>query len=119
MLTFFKRMRSSNTPYKPMNVTIIDIDNESHLIKYKRFEYPNLMELIVNTYYSEIGECKGKGLCGTCVLELVYGKFTNTLSKQEQHTLLVHKKGGKGFRLACQIVLDKNLDGLTFKVITV
>ncbi len=100
-----------------MNVTIIDIDNNTHFIAFKRFEYPSLMELIVNTYYSEIGECKGKALCGTCIVKVLKGHNDKALSKQEKHTLKVNDVSGKNFRLACQIMLDEDLDSSVFKIL--
>tara|TARA_B100000768_G_C11172307_1_gene329250 strand:- start:248 stop:424 length:177 start_codon:yes stop_codon:yes gene_type:complete len=58
------------------------------------------MDLIVNTYYLEIGECKGKGLCGTCIVEVLKERNNKALSEQEKHTLKVSNATGNNFRLA-------------------
>jgi len=101
-----------------MHVTVIDSNEERYQIAYERFEYPNLMELITNTYYSEIGACRGKALCGTCIVKTVDGENLNEQrSKQEEHTLIVHNSKEKEYRLSCQIVLDENIHGAVFKVI--
>ncbi|MEW7279831.1 2Fe-2S iron-sulfur cluster-binding protein [Aquimarina sp. 2201CG1-2-11] len=100
-----------------MKLTIIDFDNEIHLINYSRLEYPNLMELIVNTFYTEIGECKGRGLCGTCIVEIITGEIICNKSDQENHTLKIACKNTPRYRLACQIVLNKTLDNSVFKLV--
>ena len=97
-----------------MIVNVIDLDNKIHALKYKRLEYPSLMELITNSYYSEIGECKGKGLCGTCIVEVIKGFEKQPISTQEKHTLKVHNATTKN-RLACQISLDHKMNGAVFK----
>ena len=97
-----------------MVVNVIDLDNEIHSIEYKRQEYASLMELITNSYYSEIGECKGKGLCGTCIVEVIKGFEEPPVSTLEKHTLKVHNATKKN-RLACQISLDHKMNGAVFK----
>ena len=97
-----------------MTVNVIHIDNKIHALEYTRLEYPSLMDLIINTYYSEIGECKGKGLCGTCIVEVIKGFEDQMIMTQEKHTLKVHN-ATKNNRLACQISLDNKINGAVFK----
>ncbi|WP_346882657.1 hypothetical protein [uncultured Algibacter sp.] len=99
-----------------MYVTIIDSDGENYRIDFERYEYPNLMELIVNTYYSEIGECKGKGLCATCTVVPVNGYSYGNKSQLEIDTLSVNNINNQNYRLSCQILLDKTIDGAVFRV---
>ena len=99
-----------------MQVIIKDSCNEIYDIEYGYFEYPNLMELIVNTFYSEIGECKGRGLCGTCVVEIVDGNKNIAMDELEKYTLQVNEKE-ENHRLACQLLLDENINGSTFKIV--
>ena len=47
-------------------VYVIDTIGDTHVLEFKKFEYRNLMELLVNRLHDEIGDCKGRGLCGTC-----------------------------------------------------
>lgn len=101
-----------------MEVTVIDIYEEIHKIPYRRYEYRSLMELIVNTYYSEIGECKGKGLCGTCIVEIIGEDINNSVSKEEHNTLKVNNKNYPQYRLACQLILDEKINNSIFKVVS-
>ena len=97
-----------------MVVNIIDINNKIHTLEYKRLEYPSLMELIINSYYTEIGECKGRGLCGTCIVEIIKGFDDQKIMELEKHTLKVNN-ATKNNRLACQISLDNKINGAVFK----
>ena len=97
-----------------MIVNVIDLDNKIHTLEYKRLEYPSLMELIINSYYSEIGECKGRGLCGTCIVELIRGFEDQPVDTLEKNTLWAHNADKKN-RLACQISLDYKTNGAVFK----
>ncbi|WP_299183962.1 2Fe-2S iron-sulfur cluster-binding protein [uncultured Aquimarina sp.] len=99
-----------------MKVTIIDNNDENYIINFKRFEYHNLMELIVNTYYSEIGACRGIGLCGTCIVEAVSGYVNSDKSRLEAGILSINNVMSEKYRLSCQIQLDEAIDGAIFKV---
>lgn len=98
-----------------MIVYVKDLENEMHSIEFKRLEYPSLMELIFNTYYTEMGECKGRGLCGTCVIEIIEGYEGQSMKAQERETLHVNDIRDKKYRLACQILLDDKINGAVFK----
>lgn len=98
-----------------MLVIVLDVDDEKHSIEYNRMEYPSLMELISNTYYSEIGACKGKGLCGTCIIEVVDGFHEQPINDQEIETLRKNGVYDKKHRLACQIILNEEVNGAEFK----
>jgi len=50
-------------------VTIVDTVQDRYTINFKRYEYPNLMALIIDNTYDDIGDCKGRGLCKTCWVE--------------------------------------------------
>ncbi|MAY88620.1 MAG: ferredoxin [Pseudooceanicola sp.] len=100
-----------------MELTVIDADNEAHRIAYRHFEYANLLDLIINNFYSEIGECKGKGLCGTCIVEIINGELQSERCPDETFTLNVNGMTHPKYRLACQLPLDKKLNNLTFKEI--
>lgn len=101
-----------------MQVTVIDTDDNRYQIDYERWEYPNLMELITNTYYSEIGACRGRALCGTCIVKVIDGKTPKEAqSKQEKYTLIVNNSDEKEHRLSCQIVLDEQMHEAVFRVI--
>ncbi len=101
------------------HINIIDAYNEVYKLSYRRFEYPNLMELIINNLYDDIGECLGRGLCGTCHVELVSDHvISEILDINEKETLSKLNNTGINSRLACQIILDEKINNMTFKIIT-
>jgi ferredoxin, 2Fe-2S len=99
-------------------VNIISTSNKLIEIPFRRYEYPNLMELIVNTYYEEIGECLGRGLCGKCHLKIITGILQDTMDVTEKETLFNLNERDTNSRLACQIILDEKINNMTFKIIT-
>ncbi|MFB9056002.1 2Fe-2S iron-sulfur cluster-binding protein [Mariniflexile ostreae] len=100
------------------SVNIITTNNRCIEIPFRRYEYPNLMELIVDTYYEDIGECLGRGLCGTCHVKLIEGVLRDTKDQTEKETLSKVTDLDSTSRLACQIMLDEKINNLTFKIIT-
>ena len=99
-------------------VNIISTNNKRIEIPFKRFQYPNLMELIVDTYYEDIGECLGRGLCGTCHVKVRLGSLHDRIEPVEKETLSNLYNSDGNSRLACQIMLDKKINNMTFKIIT-
>lgn len=99
-------------------VNIIDTYNEVYKISYRQFEYPNLMELIIDNLYDDIGDCLGRGLCGTCHVKLVSGECNYKVYENEKLTLSKLYNTDESSRLACQIILDKNINHTTFKIIS-
>ena len=100
------------------HVNIITTNNKCVEIHFNRFEYPNLMELIVDTYYEDIGECLGRGLCGTCHVKLIEGSLNETRTVTEKEALNQVNYFDETSRLSCQIILDEKINNLTFKIIT-
>lgn len=99
-------------------VNIISTNNTRIEIPFRRFQYPNLMELIVDTYYEAIGECLGRGLCGTCHVKLQSGPINDSIEPVEKETLTNLYNSDSNSRLACQIMLDEKINNMTFKIIT-
>jgi 2Fe-2S ferredoxin len=100
------------------SVTIIALDNEVYTIPFKRHEYPSLMELITNNYYEDIGDCRGRGLCGTCHVKLVSKHEPQPIDINEKMTLSKLNGIDNTSRLACQIMLNETLHNKTYKIIT-
>lgn len=100
------------------SLNIITTDNSLVNIPFRVFEYPNLMELIIDTYYEDIGECLGRGLCGTCHVKVVSGIMEHTMDFIEKETLSKTYNSDSNSRLACQIMLTRGIDTMTFKIIT-
>jgi 2Fe-2S ferredoxin len=97
------------------NVNIIDSIGELHAIGFKRGEYANLMELIVDTVYEEIGDCRGRAWCGTCLIEQVTKSYNEITSTEEQGKL-DELESKPTFRLSCQLMLDHKLNNTTWRV---
>ncbi|WP_434036621.1 2Fe-2S iron-sulfur cluster-binding protein [Formosa sp. 4Alg 33] len=76
----------------------------------------NLMTFIADNLAEDIGDCKGRAWCGTCMVQQLHGDYKDTMIADERRLL-------NGFpdipnrRLACQIFLNSNLDGTTWKVL--
>jgi ferredoxin, 2Fe-2S len=93
-------------------------DGQEHeLVTYPN-EYRNLMMLIFDKIYVEgFGECGGMGRCGTCTIEISgLPDHLNEMSRNEEATL--HKKdAGPNLRLACQFLVDENLENTTVNIV--
>jgi 2Fe-2S ferredoxin len=97
------------------NVNIIDSTGELHAIEFKQGEYANLMELIVNSIYEEIGDCRGRAWCGTCLVEEITTSYNELINIDEEEKL-TELEVEPAFRLSCQLMLDQNLDNTTWRV---
>lgn len=99
-------------------VTITDIFDAVFELSFKRHQYPSLMSLIAQNYPEKFGECKGRGLCGTCHIKPTYGRLNDPIESSEKKTLTSVFDTDTTSRLACQIVLDDKINNMTFKIIT-
>ena len=98
-------------------VTVRDTYNDIFHLAFTKHQYPSLMALITNTYPEEFGECKGKGLCGTCHVKVTQGILQETIEPNEIKTLNSVYNTDNNSRLACQIMLNKKINNITFKII--
>ena len=94
-------------------------EGEKYELQTYKNEYRNLMMLLFDKIYIEdFGDCKGMGRCGTCIVKVKgLPAAVNTLDRNEESTL--NKTGivGNDIRLACQILVDENLENITVDVI--
>ncbi len=109
----------SDTPpiHRRYSVTIILLNGEEHVVEFKRHAYNNLMELIVNELYENIGDCKGHAWCGTCHVEVVSGQIVDEMNRDESMTLDKLPNTVASSRLACQIMIDELIDSMVFRVL--
>lgn len=99
------------------SITIINENNISTTLAFIPYSYRNLMEFIVNELYEDIGACKGKAWCGTCHGVVVQGVFDQKdIIGDEKHTLQRLSTEPQS-RLACQMALEPELDGMVFKIL--
>ncbi|WP_404308791.1 hypothetical protein [Neorhodopirellula lusitana] len=127
-------------------ITVILLDGQQHVVEFRRHAYNNLMELIVNELYENIGDCKGHAWCGTCHVEILADKKTSgetvsgevvagerrtgeilgnpalnalpiePMTRDEVMTLGKLPNTVPSSRLACQIMVDEQIDNAVFRV---
>ena len=94
-------------------------EGEKYELQTYEGEYRNLMVLLYDKIYIEsFGECKGMGRCGTCVVKVDGMPPTAyTRDRNEESTLVKMGIQQQNIRLACQILIDENLENATVQVI--
>lgn len=102
-----------------INIYVEDIaGNRQHL------EIPteinlNLMEVLKASEYPVQGTCGGMALCATCHIEVLEGSGQlNPPRDQELDMLDTLPELTDNSRLACQIPIQENINGLVVKVLT-
>lgn len=94
-------------------------DSEKYELETYAYEYRNLMSLLYDKIFIEgFGECRGMGRCGTCLVKITGSpKGLNTFNRNEESTL--HKTGiaTTNMHLACQVLVDENLENITVEII--
>ena len=99
-------------------VTVTDVYNDVFELSFVKHQYSNLRVLIANSYPEEFGECKGRGLCGTCHVKIIDGSLNESIETIEKITLKNSYNTDQTSRLACKIMLDERIDTMIFKIIT-
>lgn len=81
-------------------------------------EYRSLMMLIYDKISpEEFGDCLGMGKCGTCLVEIL-GDTAKLSSFERNEQTTISKAGiNENYRLACQILIDENLNEVVVKII--
>lgn len=97
--------------------TIINGD-EKLVVKTYENEYRNLMVLANNNIYLEnFGECGGMGRCATCLVKISDLKDNaNRMERNEMATIKKAGLSGSNFRLACQILITNDLNGMVVDI---
>lgn len=101
---------------KEKNNISISVYVNSHLYELGTYpgEYSNLMALLYDKLFlEEFGECKGIGRCGTCHVYLENaGALPGLRERNEEVTLSRLDDVRANSRLACQILINENVNGL-------
>lgn len=105
-------------PDKNITVTIL-CEGELYHIKTYPNEYRSLMMLIYDKISpEEFGDCLGMGKCGTCLVEIIESQNKlSTYNRNEKTTLSKNGITSKNVRLACQILVDDQINGLKLSVL--
>ena len=101
---------------KAYKITIIDEFEQEKTLSYTPRSYRNLMELVVNELWEEWGDCRGRAMCGTCHVEVIDGEM-GEVDSFEQHTINGLPNKTPHSRLACQIMVDRSIHQMTFKIL--
>lgn len=81
-------------------------------------EYHNLMELLLDKYVEDWGDCKGRAWCGTCHIEMLKGAtVTEKIDHDELLRLSQIGNRTENSRLACQIPVNAELNGSIFRIL--
>lgn len=66
----------------------------------------------------EFGDCRGMGKCGTCMVEILNAsQKLVSFDRNEVTTLAKMNIDQQNIRLSCQLMIDKNLNGLQIRVL--
>lgn len=100
-----------------INITAF-VNGQPYNLTTHKGEYRSVMALLYDQLYPEgFGECKGIGRCGTCHVCIL--NHTNKLLLKEGNELTTLNKMEVVFhnsRLACQMNVDENLDGMHIQI---
>jgi 2Fe-2S ferredoxin len=101
------------------HITIsVGYEGELYTIETYPNEYRSLMMLIYDKIGPEdFGDCLGMGRCGTCLVRIIEspGRLS-CFDRNEDTTITRAGISDKTVRLACQVEVDKELDGLQVEV---
>lgn len=97
-------------------IYVIDESENERSLHFKPLEYRNLMDLIYNELWEEWGDCKGRAMCGTCHIEILEGELGEA-DEYERYTLEGLPNKTDRSRLACQILTDRSIDQMRFRIL--
>ncbi len=95
-------------------VHIIDSVGQVNSIRFYKWEYHSLQAMISDRLYEDTGDCKGKGICGTCHVKAM--SKSTVLGEEENRTLSKTVGVTDCSRLACQVELDESIDERYYKI---
>ena len=98
------------------NIHIEDSSGVLSTLTFEPNETQNLMVFIVDALAEDIGDCRGRAWCGTCMVQQLKGAFKSNKIGDEQ-TILNKYSEYFNTRLACQIFLNADLHETTWKVL--
>ncbi len=100
-----------------IKLTVIDRDNSSQEIEIPEGINLNLMEVLKASEYNILATCGGMALCATCHIEILEG--INQLQNPqdaELDMLDTLPNATTESRLACQLKVNEQLQGITIKI---
>lgn len=99
-------------------IKVINAEGQEEPIELPEGISLSLMELLKACEYPVLGTCDGMALCGSCHVEVLKGmEHLHPISDQEEETLDSLPNYRPNSRLACQIHITDEIDGLVIKIL--
>jgi 2Fe-2S ferredoxin len=100
-----------------INITIEDRNGEQQSIEIPEEISLSLMEVLKASEYNILATCGGMALCATCHVQVLKGlEALPQASNDEMDMLDTLPDAGFDSRLACQIRMSENLNGMIFRI---
>ena len=100
-----------------INITIEDRNGEQKSIEIPEEISLSLMEVLKASEYNILATCGGMALCATCHVQLLKGlEDLPEAGNEDMDMLDTLPDAGFDSRLACQIRMSENLNGMIFRV---
>lgn len=100
-----------------INITIEDRDGTRKPVEIPEEISLSLMEVLKASDYNILATCGGIALCATCHVQVLKGlDELPTPGNEEMDMLDTLPDAGFDSRLACQIRMNENLNGMIFKI---
>ena len=104
-------------PFKMIKITIEDRNGDQQPVKIPEEISLSLMEVLKASDYTILATCGGIALCATCHVQVLKGLEELPIAGNDEMDMLdtLHDAGFDS-RLACQIRITENLNGMVFKI---
>ena len=100
-----------------INITIEDRNGEQKYIEIPEEISLSLMEVLKASDYNILATCGGMALCATCHVQVLKGlEDLPQAGNEEMDMLDTLPDAGFDSRLACQIRISENLNGMIFRI---
>jgi ferredoxin len=100
-----------------IKLTVVDIDDTEKEIEIPEEINLNLMEILKASDYDVLATCGGMALCATCHIQVLEG-LENLPEAQDAELDMLDTlpDAGSDSRLACQLRVNKQLEGIKVKI---
>lgn len=100
-----------------IKITVVDRDDSEQQIEIPEGINLNLMEVLKASDYNILATCGGMALCATCHVQVLEGlKNLPEPQDQELDMLDTLPNAGNDSRLACQLRINEQLEGIKIKI---
>jgi ferredoxin len=104
-------------PFKMINIIIEDRNGEQKPVEIPEEISLSLMEVLKASDYNILATCGGMALCATCHVQVLKGLDDLPAAGNDEMDMLdTLPDAGFDSRLACQIRMSENLNGMVFKI---